>query len=66
MSLGDEVKAKEWCDEHLGADGSGLMEQLPELAPADHVVLEILPGHGHISLVAEFPRLSAELAAPLR
>ena len=134
--FGDEALATAWCDEHLGADGSRLMEHVPELAPADHAfledaatanvfaatmseafrqgtrgfaqdltiegrpwafdlgtiavpvrvlhgeadtlaplaharhtaelipgsVLEILPGHGHVSMFNEFPRLIAELA----
>lgn len=140
MNIGDEAKAKEWCDEHLGPDGSALMEGVPELAQADHAFLEdpatgsgfmlsmaeafrqgtggfaqditiegrpwrfdpasivspvrvihgeadtlvplaqsrhtvelipgarldILPGHGHVSLFSEIPRLSAELATTLR
>jgi pimeloyl-ACP methyl ester carboxylesterase len=140
MNLGDETKAKEWCDEHLGADGSALMEHVPELAPADHAFLEdatlgagmmtsmaeafrqgtggfaqditiegrpwafdpagitvpvrvvqgeadtlvpqaharhtaeiipgarleMLPGHGHLSVFTEFPRLVSELAVSLR
>jgi pimeloyl-ACP methyl ester carboxylesterase len=138
--LGDEVKAKEWCDEQFGVDGSCLREGVPELAPADYAfledpahrgprsasfgeafrqgtggfaqdctiegrpwafdpssievpvrvlhgqedtlaplaharhnvelipgaVLEILPGHGHLSMLSEFPRLCGELAASLR
>lgn len=40
MNIGDEAKAKEWCDEHFGRDGSGLMESVPELAQADHAFLE--------------------------
>jgi len=140
MRFGDEVKAKAWCDEQFGPDGSGLMEHVPELAPADqaffedetragpfmvsmteafrqgtggfaqdltiegrawafdpstivcpvgilhgdadtllplahsrHIaelipgaVLEILPGHGHISIFDEFPRVCTDLAASLR
>ena len=138
--FGDEAQATAWCDEHLGADGSRLMEQVPELAPADHAfledaatakvfavtmaeafrqgtggfaqdltiegrpwafdpgtiavpvrilhgeadtlaplaharhtaelipgsVVEILPGHGHVSMFNEFPRLIAELATSVR
>ena len=51
----------------------GEEDTLVPLAQSRHTVelipgasLEILPGHGHISLFSELPRLSAELAATLR
>jgi pimeloyl-ACP methyl ester carboxylesterase len=57
MRLDDEAKAKAWCDEHLGADGSAMMAEMPELAPADQAWLEE-PG------IAE--RLSVTMAEAFR
>lgn len=140
MRAGGEVEAKRWCDDHLGPDGSGLLEHVSDLSPADEAFLadpdrgaallasmqvafgqgtggfaqdltiedrpwdfdpgaitapvrvlhgeddslvpigharhnvevipggrlEVVPGHGHISMFAELPRVADELVAPLR
>jgi pimeloyl-ACP methyl ester carboxylesterase len=39
MRAGGEAKAKQWCDEHLGPDGSGLMEHDLHMCPADEAFL---------------------------
>jgi pimeloyl-ACP methyl ester carboxylesterase len=39
MRVGDEIKARTWCELHYGVDGSGFAASFPELAPADHALL---------------------------
>lgn len=40
MRLGDEAAAVRWCEEHFGPDGSGFLEAVGEMAPADMALLE--------------------------
>ncbi len=39
MRIGDELKAKDWCDEHYGVDGERFAASFPELAAADNALL---------------------------
>jgi pimeloyl-ACP methyl ester carboxylesterase len=40
MSIGDEANAFAWCEEHLGPDGSGFIEEFSDLPDVDAKVLQ--------------------------
>jgi pimeloyl-ACP methyl ester carboxylesterase len=40
MRLGDEASAVTWCEEHLGPDGSGFVEEFSDLPDVDAQVLQ--------------------------
>jgi pimeloyl-ACP methyl ester carboxylesterase len=54
MRAGGEVEAKRWCDEHLGVDGSGLMEHDLHMCQADEAFLaDPEVGHGLLTSMQE-------------